>query len=174
MKNKDNALSLIALRGWQALRQPLLATMFGLLIGAVVIIACGQNPLVVYAELLEKSFLKPYYLFSTLTRATPIIICSMAIGVCWRAGYINLGVEGQMVTGTLMATVVALYMPGPRILVALVAWLVGMLSGALYALIPAVLCVALALLITPSDRLTWPRAWRERLMLRTRGSPSVR
>lgn len=126
-------------RFWQALRQPLVATIFGLLVGAVVIVACGQNPFVVYVEMFEKSFIKPYYLFSTLTRATPIIICAMATGMSWRAGYINLGVEGQMVTGTLVATVVALFMPGPPVLVAVVAWIAGMSAGALYALLPSIL-----------------------------------
>ena len=129
----------IALQGWQALRQPLVATIFGLLVGAAVILACGHNPIEVYKEMFEKSFFKPYYLFSTLTRATPIIICAMAVGMSWRAGYINLGVEGQMVTGTLVATVVALFMPGPPILVAIIAWLAGMAAGALYALLPSVL-----------------------------------
>lgn len=87
----------------------------------------------------DKSFLKPYYLFSTLTRATPIIICAMATGMAWRAGYINIGVEGQMVTGTFVATVCALYIPGPPVLVALLSWIIGMAAGALYALLPAVL-----------------------------------
>lgn len=63
----------------------------------------------------------------------------MATGMSWRAGYINLGVEGQMVTGTLVATVVALFMPGPAVLVAIVAWIAGMAAGALYALLPSVL-----------------------------------
>ena len=139
MKKNDNGLSLILLRGWAALRQPLVAVLFGLIVGAIVIVACGESPLVVYAELFEKSFIKPYYLFSTLVRSTPIIICAMAVGVSWRAGYINLGVEGQMVTGTLVATVVALFMPGPDILVVIVAWIAGMAAGAVYALIPAVL-----------------------------------
>ena len=126
-------------RLWTALRQPLLATVFGLLIGAAVILACGQNPATVYLEMFSKSFFTPYYLFSTLTRATPIIICAMATGMAWRAGYINIGVEGQMVTGTLTATVAALYLPGPPILTAVLAWLIGMAAGALYALLPAVL-----------------------------------
>ena len=112
-ENQSAARKALLLRGWEALCQPLVAIIFGLVVGAVVILACGQNPMAVYAELFEKSFIKPYYLFSTLTRATPIIICAMATGMSWRAGYINLGVEGQMVTGTLVATVVALFLPGP-------------------------------------------------------------
>ena len=136
---KNDTLSLVTLRGAKALVQPLVAILFGLIIGAIVIVACGEAPLVVYAEMFEKSFIKPYYLFSTLVRSTPIIICAMAVGISWRAGYINLGVEGQMITGAFVSTVVALFMPGPSILVGLVAWLAGMAAGALYALIPAVL-----------------------------------
>ena len=139
MKTNETWSKAVVLRGWQALRQPLVATIFGLLVGAAVILACGHNPMVVYAEMFQKSFLKPYYLFSTLTRATPIIICAMATGMSWRAGYINLGVEGQMVTGTLVATVTALFLPGPPVLVGLIAWAAGMAAGALYALLPSVL-----------------------------------
>ena len=138
-ENQSAARKALLLRGWEALCQPLVAIIFGLVVGAVVILACGQNPMEVYAELFEKSFIKPYYLFSTLTRATPIIICAMATGMSWRAGYINLGVEGQMVTGTLVATVVALFLPGPPLLVAVIAWIAGMAAGALYALLPSVL-----------------------------------
>lgn len=126
-------------RLWEALRQPLVATVFGLLVGAVVILACGQNPITVYIEMFDKSFFKSYYLFSTLTRATPIIICAMATGMAWRAGYINIGVEGQMVTGTFVATACALYIPGPPVAVALLSFIIGMVAGALYALLPAVL-----------------------------------
>ena len=129
----------LAGRLWRALRQPLVATVFGLLVGAAVILACGQNPGAVYLEMFTKSFFSPYYLFSTLTLATPIIICAMATGMAWRAGYINIGVEGQMVAGTFAATVAALYLPGPPPLAALLAWLIGMAAGALYALLPAVL-----------------------------------
>lgn len=139
MKLSDTSLSRGGRRIWSALRQPLIATVFGLLIGAVVILACGQDPISVYIEMFEKSFIKPYYLFSTLTRATPIIVCAMATGMAWRAGYINIGVEGQMVAGTFAATVCALYIPGPPVLVCLLAWIVGMVAGALYALLPAVL-----------------------------------
>lgn len=61
----------VTLRGWQALRQPLVATAFGLLVGAIVILACGQSPIEVYKEMFQKSFFQPYYLFSTLTRRRP-------------------------------------------------------------------------------------------------------
>ena len=122
-----------------ALKQPLIATLFGLVVGALVILACGENPFAVYVQMFDKSFFSQYYLFQTLTRATPIIICAMATAVAWRAGYINIGVEGQMVTGAFVGTVCALYIPGPAWLVMIVSIIIGMVAGALYALIPAVL-----------------------------------
>ena len=124
-------------QAFKSLKGPLVATLFGLLVGAVVILMCGENPLEVYVLMFERAFIKPYYLAETFTRATPIIICALATAMAWRAGYINIGVEGQMVTGTIAAAIVAIKMPGPAILVAVCAWIVGMIAGALYALLPA-------------------------------------
>lgn len=124
---------------WKSIKSPLIATFFGLLIGAIVILVCGENPIEVYILMFERAFIKPYYLAETFTRATPIIICALATAMAWRAGYINIGVEGQMVVGTISAAVVALKMPGPVILVGIIAWLVGMAAGALYALLPAII-----------------------------------
>ncbi len=124
---------------WNRIKGPVIATFFGLLVGAIVILMCGENPLSVYAIMFERSFVKPYYLCETLTRATPIIICALATAMAWRAGFINIGVEGQMVSGTIAAAIVALKMSGPAWLVLIVAWVVGMAVGAIYALIPAVI-----------------------------------
>ena len=121
-------------KAWSNIKGPLVATFFGLLVGAIVILICGENPIIVYASMFQKAFIKPYYLAETLTRSTPVIICALATAMSWRAGYINIGVEGQMVTGTIVAAIVALKMPGPAILVMIVAWLAGMAAGALYAL----------------------------------------
>ncbi len=138
-KLSDRGLASGARGVWNALRQPLIATILGLIVGAVVILACGKNPLTVYAEMFDKSFIKSYYLFTTLTRATPIILCAMATAMAWRAGYINIGVEGQMIIGAFVATVCALFIPGPPVLVAVISFILGMAAGALYALLPAVL-----------------------------------
>lgn len=135
----DNKL-LASLRGaWHSLRQPFVAIIFGLIVGAFVIIIAGEQPFAVYQEMFAKSFFQPYYLMQTLTRSTPIIICAIATAIAWRAGYINIGVEGQMIIGSFVATVCALYLPGPRTLVMILSILIGMIAGALYALIAAVL-----------------------------------
>lgn len=123
----------------RSLKRPLVAIVLGLLVGALVIVASGKNPLIVYQKMFENSFFKPYYLFSAFTRATPIMICAYATSISWRAGYYNIGIEGEMVVGTVTSVVLALTLPGPSLLVFFVAWLGGMAAGAIYAMIPAFL-----------------------------------
>jgi general nucleoside transport system permease protein len=139
MKDINNKIYMSFRETLNALKQPVIATVFGLLIGAIIIFFAKENPIVIYAQLFEKSFFKPYYLMQSLSRATPIIICAIATAAAWRAGYINIGVEGQMIVGGFVATVCAIFVPGPPILVMLISIAVGMIAGALYAMIAAVL-----------------------------------
>jgi simple sugar transport system permease protein len=117
--------------------QPLMAILMGLIVGAVVILIAGENPLYVYGQMFEKSFFNLYYLMQTLTRSVPISVCSLAIIAAWRAGYINLGVEGQMITGAFAGAVAAIYTPGPAPFVMLVSVACGMAAGALLAMFAA-------------------------------------
>ncbi|MGF0040147.1 ABC transporter permease [Peptoniphilaceae bacterium SGI.131] len=126
-------------KGFKSLRRPLVAIILGLLIGALVIVASGEDPLEVYRKMFENSFFKSYYLLSAFTRATPIMICAYATSISWRAGYYNIGIEGEMIVGTVVSVVLALTIPGPGWLVFIVSWLGGMLAGALYAIVPAFL-----------------------------------
>lgn len=119
--------------------QPVVATLLGLLVGAVFILLSKENPIVIYRNMFEKSFFDPYYLTQTLTRATPIIICGIATAAAWRAGYINIGVEGQMITGAFAATIVAIYVPLPGFLLLPLSIVIGMIAGGLYASLVAVL-----------------------------------
>ena len=119
--------------------QPVIATLLGLLVGAVFIVASNENPVEIYSNMFQKSFLTPYYLTQTLTRATPIIVCGIATAAAWRAGYINIGVEGQMITGAFTATIVALYVPLPGFLLLPLSIVAGMIAGGLYASLVAVL-----------------------------------
>lgn len=141
MIKKQSSINRNLFKLWEIGRQPLFATIFGLLIGGIVIVISGQNPIPVFINMFDKSFIRPYYLLQTLTRSSPIIICGIATAIAWRGGYINIGVEGQMIVGGFIATVCAIYMPGPPILVLIVSIIAGMIGAALYALIAAILFV---------------------------------
>lgn len=113
--------------------QPILAIIAGLLIGAVIILIIGENPVQVYQVMLKGGFGNLYYFLATLTRSVPIIMCGVGAAFAWRAGYINIGGEGQMIVGGFMATVTALYIPVRGPFGILIVMLAGMLFGGLYA-----------------------------------------
>lgn len=78
MIKKQSSINRNLFKLWEIGRQPLFATIFGLLIGGIVIVISGQNPIPVFINMFDKSFIRPYYLLQTLTRSSPIIICGIA------------------------------------------------------------------------------------------------
>ncbi len=118
---------------------PLIAILAGLVVGAIVMLLTGTNPLFAYKEMFTKSFFRPYYLAETLVRSAPIMLSGVAAAVAWRAGYINLGMQGQMTVGGLVATVMAISLPVHSWWGTVLCFAGGMAAGALTALIPTYL-----------------------------------
>lgn len=108
-------------------------------IGALFILAAGSNPLEGYSSMFTGSFGSAIGFANTVQRAIPLIGMALAVAVAFRAGIINLGVEGQMVLGGLAGGIVALYLPGPGPVVMIVACLVGAAVGAFWGAIAALL-----------------------------------
>ncbi|WNQ11976.1 ABC transporter permease [Paenibacillus aurantius] len=117
----------------RGLLQPLLAIVLGLIVGAVMIIAVGGSVLETYAEMAKGAFGSSYFTASTLARATPIILVGLGASLAFRAGFFNLGAEGQMILGALSAALAALYVPGPAALKLVCALVAGMLAGGLWS-----------------------------------------
>ena len=111
-----------------------LAAAFSL--GAVIILATGDAPLAAFSEMLTGAFTGAG-LRNTLGRSIPIVGMALAVSLAFRAGILNLGGEGQMLTGALAGTMIAITVPGPGYLVVPLAVTGGALVGALWALLPA-------------------------------------
>jgi len=97
----------------QSLVQPLLAVVIGLIVGAIAIVIVGGDVFETYYEMWKGAFGNFYFLTNTLARATPIILVGLGVALAFRAGFFNMGSEGQMVLGALSAALTALYIPGP-------------------------------------------------------------
>lgn len=136
-KTKNNPVIPFLRDSAAGLAQPLLAVVFGLLVGAVVIALTGENIFVVYKAMFHGGFGTPFYFLATLTRATPIIFCALGASMAWRAGYYNIGGEGQLIVGGFCTAVSALYLPISGVLGLLVALFIGTVCGGLYALLAA-------------------------------------
>jgi simple sugar transport system permease protein len=71
---------------------------------------------------------------------TPLILAGLAVAIGFQAGLFNIGAEGQITAGAMLAALVGFSMtgwPGPIIVVAIV--LAGFVGGALWGAIPGVL-----------------------------------
>lgn len=133
MASKDDKKS-----GLQEILVPLGAILLGLMVGAVIILTMGENPLRAYAALFYGAFGGLNRILGTLTRATPIIITGLAVALPFKAGLFNIGVEGQMLMGALAAAIVGSNFRGLPLVVHLPLTIVAAaLGGGLWALIPA-------------------------------------
>lgn len=81
------------------------------------------------------------YLMATLSRAALIVGMAVSVMLSFRAGLFNIGGEGQLVAGGLVAALVAILLPGPPLLVLIISIFAAMLAGALWALLAGVLQV---------------------------------
>lgn len=124
---------------FQSVFTPIFALIVGLGVGAIIMAIVGTNPFYAYKEMFGKSFFNLYYFAQTLVRSAPIMLAGVAAAVAWRAGYINLGMQGQMCVAGLVATVVALFFPVKAWWVTIICFIAGAAAGALWALIPAFL-----------------------------------
>ncbi|MCM3784650.1 ABC transporter permease [Neobacillus mesonae] len=123
----------------KGLVQPLLAVLIGLIAGAVAILLVGGNVLETYTEMWKGAFGSFYFFTNTLARATPLILVGLGVALAFKAGFFNMGAEGQMLLGALASALTALYLPGPGWFVMLVSILVGALVGGLWSLFAGLL-----------------------------------
>ena len=63
-----------------------------LVAGSVLIIAYGENPIDVYASILDASLGSPDGIGYVLAIATPLIFAALAVSVCFKGGMFNIGV----------------------------------------------------------------------------------
>ena len=77
-----------------------------------------------------------------LFRATPLIMTGLSVAVAFKTGLFNIGAPGQYLMGTLATLFIALKIPSSLVapgLIWLLAFLGGMLAGALWGAIPGLL-----------------------------------
>jgi len=119
---------------------PIVSVIMALLISSVVILLIGQNPIVAYAALFKGAFGSKLAIASVIIKTTPLILTGLAVGFGFRAGLFNIGAEGQMVMGAMIATAFAINVAWmPAVLAIPLTMVVGMAAGAGYAAIAGVL-----------------------------------
>ncbi len=129
---------------WLRLSLPVLAVLITFLFVSLLIVLSGANPLAVFFEMLVNPLSKRSGRLEVLVQAAPLILTGVAVAVAFRAGYYNIGAEGQLYAGALAAAFVGPRLGGTPSLLAIPLMLAGgALAGALWALTPALLKVKL-------------------------------
>jgi general nucleoside transport system permease protein len=131
---------------------PVGSLLLALVFGAVLLALAGANPWQTYRAMLEGAFGTPeqwqagdfYALTETLVKATPLMLCGLAVSIAFRMLFWNIGAEGQLVMGGFAAGAVALWLPGLTPCLPSWAYLplmgaAGIVAGAAWGVVPGLL-----------------------------------
>lgn len=116
-----------------------LGILAALLIGAVIMLLQGFDPIGTYGALFSYSLGGWYPLATLLHNSVPLILTGLSASIAFASGPVNLGQPGQLLIGALFATVGGLFihLPAPIEIPLLI--VLAMLGGALWSGIAALL-----------------------------------
>lgn len=124
---------------------PLLAILITFVITSVFILLANANPLTAYYYYLTSPFTNRVSMIEILVKATPLILTGASVTIAFASGYWNIGAEGQLYAGALAAAWIGTVVGGWHPVLAILAMLLGgFLAGMIWASIPALLKVKLA------------------------------
>ncbi len=119
---------------------PLCAVLLALAIGAIMLLSLGANPISGYATMFGAAFGSVEGFSETAVKSIPLLLVGVGICIAFRANVINIGGEGQMVMGALLATALALAFPDiPSLLLIPMVLLAGAVGGAFWGAIAGAL-----------------------------------
>jgi simple sugar transport system permease protein len=108
-------------------------------ISAIIVALTHGSPWTVFTALWDGSFNSWGSFGYTLDAAAPLLIVAVGTIVSTRAGLFNIGQEGQLAIGAMVAALVALKIDGPGPLMLVLALVAGAAGGAVWAGISALL-----------------------------------
>jgi simple sugar transport system permease protein len=123
---------------------PVLAVLFTVLVAGLLFVFLGKDPVKGLAVFLFEPFHGVRALTELGLKATPLVLCSLGLVLCFRANVWNIGAEGQFLLGAITGGWLSLEVTEtglqlPRLLFFLLLVLAGFLGGALWAAIVALL-----------------------------------
>ncbi|MGT2715284.1 ABC transporter permease [Streptococcus respiraculi] len=124
----------------QNITLPLLAVVSGLLLGAVIMLIFGYDPLWGYEELFYSAFGSVKSIGEIFRAMAPLIFTALGFAVASRAGFFNVGLSGQALVGWVTAGWFALENPDlPRPVLILATVIIAMIAGGIAGAIPGIL-----------------------------------
>lgn len=131
---------------------PIIAVIAGFILGALILLVSGENPLVLFKSIIRavmginidrigsgKNFFTMRLIGEYFVYVMPIVLTGLSVAFSFRTGMFNIGAEGQLLMGAMMASVVGVTVNAPAIILLPLVVLSGMLAGALWGFIPGYL-----------------------------------
>ncbi len=121
---------------------PFIAFGLTLIAGAIVFAASGQNPLTALYTYFVEPLSEVWSLHELAIKAAPLILIAVGLSVAYASNNWNIGAEGQFIAGALMGSIPPVMFPEWQSVLTLPVMLIlGLIGGALFGAIPALLKV---------------------------------
>jgi simple sugar transport system permease protein len=119
---------------------PIIALVLTLVFGAILFALLGRNPVTAMYIYFISPLTQVWQIHELAVKAAPLILIAVGLAVCYRSNNWNIGAEGQLVMGAIAGSILPVLVPDYQGVFLLPLMLVmGMIGGALYAAIPALL-----------------------------------
>ncbi len=119
---------------------PVLALLFALCVGVVLILWAERDPFKAYAALVDGSLTSWQSVSETLVYATPLILTGLSVALAFRCGLFNIGAEGQFIVGQMGAAWAGDALRAlPAVVHLPLTLCAGILAGALWGAVPGFL-----------------------------------
>jgi simple sugar transport system permease protein len=118
---------------------PVLSALFGLIVGGIIMLVSGYNPVQAYISLFNGVFGGPYFIGETIRETTPLILTGLAVAFAFRTGLFNIGAEGQFLVGWFASVYIGIVLDASKIIHLPLALLAAIVAGALWGFIPGFL-----------------------------------
>ncbi len=119
---------------------PIVSFIVSLLLGAIVLALSGANPFSTYGYMFRGAFGSWIDFTETLVKAIPLILTGLGVALAFKLRFWNIGAEGQFIWGAIGTAWVMIFwkfVPLPLLLPT--GLLMGMIAGAVWAGVPAIL-----------------------------------
>ena len=127
---------------FRALLIPGLALITAMVVGALIMLLFGDNPLEAYSGLIDGAFGGGKAWARTIRITIPALLTGLSVAVAFKAGLFNIGASGQFVMGTIFAVWVGVNFEGlPAPLHVILGLAAGLVGGMLWGAIPGILKV---------------------------------
>jgi simple sugar transport system permease protein len=126
-----------------ALLVPIASFILALVVGGILLLAAGADPIETYKAMFEGAFGSGYARSETLVKAIPLMLTGLAVSIAFRMLFWNIGAEGQLAIGAIATAWIPLFVLNdsglPEGVLLLIMGLAAFVGGALWGLIPALL-----------------------------------